>query len=46
VSDGGARSGGSGFSSRPTQAARRTSQPTPGRSIVSNGLRSMILRSM
>ncbi len=36
----------SGLALRPTQAASRTSQPTPGSSIVSNGLRSMILRSM
>ena len=35
-----------GWASRPTQAASRTSQPTPGLSIVSNGERSMILRSM
>ena len=35
----------SGRASRPTHAASRTSQPTPGLSIVSNGERSMILRS-
>src|SRR5205085_2034659 len=35
-----------GFASRPVHAASRTSQPTPGLSIVSNGLRSRILRSM
>src|SRR5919199_1462791 len=36
----------SGLASRPVHAASRTSQPTPGLSIVSNGLRSTILRSM
>ena len=35
----------SGFASRPVQAPRRTSQPTPGLSIVSNGLRSTIFVS-
>jgi len=36
----------SGLRSRPTHAASLTSQPTPGESIVSNGLRSMIRRYM
>src|SRR5918995_1431333 len=35
----------SGLASLPVQAARRTSQPTPGWSIVSNGLRSTIFVS-
>ena len=35
-----------GLASRPTQEASRTSQPTPGLSIVSNGEWSMILRAM
>ena len=40
------RASGPGLASRPIHAASRTSQPTPGRSIVSNGLRSTIFFSM
>ena len=35
-----------GWASRPTHAASRTSHPTPGASIVSNGERSTIFSSM